>query len=301
MIIRVVGVLLVLVLLGAALWQHQRYLRVRRNILGDRQPLLYPGRTFHALMFVKIAPGQSLIDEIRALRSLIEAPGGGLLVYAGQVGATAVASEQLSNDWSGLLLAQYPSRKAYGEFSTRDEYRQGLARFENTYTHGVVRPAAQNQLVIQGLGLLRLGDILRRAPSSFPFVPVGDEARPAQRAKMKEMEQLDALRSVSEDAVVIFNLIKPGNAEQRRADRGYARQMMRGMAEGGYGPMHMGKAITIEGDAEFQQFAAIYYPGIDFFQRMLSSTFMSRIGGDKQLGDSLAVITVPILSQLDAQ
>jgi hypothetical protein len=100
---------------------------------------------------------------------------------------------------------------------------------------------------------------------------------------------------------VIFNLIKPGNAEQRRADRGYARQMMRGMAEGGYGPMHMGKAITIEGDAEFQQFAAIYYPGIDFFQRMLSSTFMSRIGGDKQLGDSLAVITVPILSQLDAQ
>jgi hypothetical protein len=32
---------------------------------------------------------------------------------------------------------------------------------------------------------------------------------------------------------------------------------------------------------------------------MLGSTFMSRIGGDKQLGDSLAVITVPILSQLD--
>jgi hypothetical protein len=49
MMIRVVGLLLVLVLLGAALWQHQRYLRVRRKILGDRQPLLYPGRTFHAL------------------------------------------------------------------------------------------------------------------------------------------------------------------------------------------------------------------------------------------------------------
>jgi hypothetical protein len=301
MIISVIALILILAALGAALWQHQRYLQVRRKILDDRQPLLYPGRTFHALMFVKIGPAQSLIDEFRALRSLIEAPGGGLLVYAGQVGATAVASEQLSNDWSGLLLAQYPSRKAYDEFSARDEYRQGLARFENAYTHGVVRPAALNLLVVQGLGLLRLGDLLRRAPSSFPFVPVGDEARPAQRAKMKEMERLDALRPVTEDAIVIFNLIKPGNAEQRSADRSYTRQMMSGMAEGGYGPMHMGKAITIEGDAVFRQFAAVYYPGIDFFQRMLGSTFMSRIGGDKQLGDSLAVITVPILSWLDVR
>lgn len=95
-------------------------------------------------------------------------------------------------------------------------------------------------------------------------------------------------------AVVIFNLIKPGSEAQRRADRSYSRKMLSGMAEGGYGPMHMGRAVTVEGDADFDQFVAVYYPGIDFVQRMIGSIFMSRIGGDKQLGDSLAVITVPI-------
>jgi hypothetical protein len=291
------AIILVVTALGAV-WQHQRYLQVRRQILGDRQEFIYPGKTFHALTLVKVGPGRSLIDGLRSFRRLIESPGGGHVVYAGQVGVAAVTSKQLSNDWSGLLLTQFPSREAYDEYSARDEVRAGLARFDNTYTHGVVRPAAMNLALVQGLGLLRLADIVRRAPSSFPFVPAGDDARPEQKAKMQEMEQLDALRGVCENAVVIFNLIKPGNAEQRKADRSYARQMMSGMAEGGYGPMHMGRAVTIEGDASFEDFAAVYYPGINFVQQMIGSTFMSRIGGGKQLGDSLALITVPILSQL---
>ena len=240
-----------------------------------------------------------MIDELRALRRAIEQPEGGRVVYAGQVGVAVVTSEQVPNEWSALVLAQYPSRGDYDRFSATDAYRAELARFENAYTHGVVRPAALNLAVVQGLLLLRLFDILRRAPSSFPFVPAGDEALPKQREKRKEVQQLDALRPLGENAVVIFNLIQPGNAEQRRADRSYSLKMMSGMAEGGYGPMHMGRAVTLEGEAAFRTFAAVYYPGIDFLQRMIGSTFMSRIGADKQLGDSLAVATVPILSQLD--
>ena len=294
MIIAGIALALLLVAFAGAVWQHRRYLRVRRGVLGDRQPLLYPGRTFHALTLVKVRPGSSAIDEVRALCGSIEAPGGGLVVYAGQVGLAVVTSQQVPNDWSGLVLAQYPSREAYERFCARDEYRQGLARFEHAYTHGVVRPALLNLMLVQGLLLLRLFDLLRGAPSSFPFVPVGEDATPRQRAKMKEVEQLDSLRPVSEDAVVIFNLIKPGSKEQRSADRSYTRAMMSGMAEGGYGPMHMGKAVTVEGSADFERFAAVYYPGIDFVQAMIGSTFMRRIGGDKQLGDSLAVATVPI-------
>jgi len=299
MIFRGLALILVFAALGAGVWQHRRYLRIRRKIADDRQPLLHPGRTFHALTLVKVGPGKSVIDEIRALRRVIEGPGGGLVVYAGQVGLAVVTSEQVPNDWSALVLTQYPSRQAHDRFFATDAYRTELARFEKTYTHGVVRPAALNLAVVQGLLLLRLFDILRRAPSSFPFVPAGDEALPKQRAKMKEVQQLDALRPLGENAVVIFNLIKPGNAEQRRADRSYSRKMMSGMAEGGYGPLHMGRAVTLEGDADFSLFAAVYYPGIDFVQRMIGSSFMSRIGGDKQLGDSLAVATVPILSRLD--
>jgi len=296
--IRVVALILFLALVGAGLWQHNRYLRIRRDILGDRQPLLYPGHTFHALTLVKTGANESVIEAMRGLRNLIETPGGGLVVYAGQVGAVAMASEQVSNDWSGLLLAQYSSRKSYDEFIARDDYREGIAGFEDFYTHGVDRPVALNLAIVQGLGLLRIADFLRRAPSSFPFVPAGDDADPRVKAKLKEIEALDPLRTISEDAVVIFNLIKPGNREQRSADRSYTRKMLRGMAEGGYGPMHMGKAMTIEGKADFDQFAAVYYPGIDFVQRMIGSTFMNRIAGDKQLGDSLALMTVPILDRL---
>jgi hypothetical protein len=292
--LQVVAIALVLVVVGAAIWQHRRYLRIRRRIVGDRQSLIYPSRSFHAVTLVKVHPGKDVVAAVRALCTSIEVPAGGRVVYAGQVGATGVASAQVPNDWSGIVLAQYPSRQEFDRFRASDEFRAGLAHFEYAYTHGVVRPAGLNLALPLGLLLLRLADLLRRAPSAFPLVPAGADARPAQRAKVEELKQLAALRGLSESAIVIFNLIKPGTSEQRSADRSYTRRMMSGMAEGGYGPMHMGRPVTVEGDAEFGQFVAVYYPGIDFFQRLIGSTFMSRIGGDKQLGDSLAVITVPI-------
>ena len=67
MLIRTIVLGLLVVVLGGALWQHHRYLRVRRDVVGDRQPLLYPGRTFHALTFVKVGVGKPVIDEVRAL------------------------------------------------------------------------------------------------------------------------------------------------------------------------------------------------------------------------------------------
>ena len=62
--------------------------------------------------------------------------------------------------------------------------------------------------------------------------------------------------------------------------------------------MHMGRSVTVEGDARFSSVAIVYYPGIDHMQEMMASTFMARIGEGKQQGDSLAVVTVPVLSKL---
>lgn len=70
------------------------------------------------------------------------------------------------------------------------------------------------------------------------------------------------------------------------------------MAEGGYGPMHLGRAISVEGNSRFAQFAAVYYPGIDHMHAMIGSAFMNRIGPGKQLGDTLEVATVPVLAKL---
>ena len=115
---------------------------------------------------------------------------------------------------------------------------------------------------------------------------------------MKDLEALEPYRDLGEDAVVVFNLIKPGDAAQRAADRAYLDSMMGAMAELAHGPMHAGRAVTVEGDARFSSVAIVYYPGIDHMQAMMGSTFMKRIGEGKQQGDSLAVVTVPFLSKL---
>ncbi|MAE96320.1 MAG: hypothetical protein CL910_16840, partial [Deltaproteobacteria bacterium] len=287
-----------LAIVGAVAWQHLRYLKLRRERVDDRQPLLHRARAFHAITYMKVAPDRSSIDALRALRDAVERPGGGRVVYAGLVGMNMVASSQIPNDWSALALVQYPSREAYEATAARDDYRELLAGFEGSYTHGAIRGAGLSLMAPVGLLLLRLRDIVLRKPPIFPFEPAGDEALPAQKVKMKEVEQLDAFRETKDDAVVIFNLIQPGNEEQRKADRSYGLEMLRGMAEGSYGPMHIGRAVTVEGDARFTQFIAVYYPGIDHMHAMIGSTFISLIGSGKQLGDSLAVATIPVLSKL---
>lgn len=285
-------------IVGAVLRQHFKYLRLRRHRVEDRQPLLYPARTFHAVMFLRVEEGRSVIDEVSRLRDVLEKKGGALVVYAGQAGMNMVASSQVSNDWDAIVLGQYSSREVFDRFRDSPDCGEAMARFAETYTHGVIRGSALNLVLPIGLLVIRLGDLLRRRPSMLPYVPVGDDAMPDLRRMMKRVERLDQFRDLKDDAVVIFNLIKPGNKNQRKADRSYTQQMISGMAEGSYGPMHIGRAVSVEGDARFNTFAVVYYPGIDHVQAMIGSTFMNRIGGGKQLGDSLAVATIPILSRL---
>ena len=98
--------------------------------------------------------------------------------------------------------------------------------------------------------------------------------------------------------MVIVNLLQPGTPEQRAADSAYTRRMMGLFATGGYGPMHFGTAVPLEGEARFSNVGIVYYPGVDHMKALVHSNFMARIGVDKQPGDSLAVVTVPILSRL---
>jgi hypothetical protein len=283
---------------GGGAWQHWRYLRARRGPVQDSQPLYHSRASFHIAICLKLASGDDVVGRVRALRDHIEASSSGRLVYAGQVGLTMIPSEQLSNDWDALLLLQFASRADFDALAASDDYRRLLARAVATHTHGFERSWLLNLMLPQALFLVRLGDLLRRKPASYPFTPVGADATPKLEAKMKEAEALNGLRHLGEDAVVIFNLLLPGNSQQRAADRSYTRRMVSGMAERGYGPMHMGKAVSVEGDARFERVAVVYYPGIDYFQEMLGSTFMNGIAGDKQLGDSLAVATIPIASKL---
>ena len=44
-------------LAAAALWQHLRYLEIRRERVDDRQPLLHRGSAFHGVVLLKVADG----------------------------------------------------------------------------------------------------------------------------------------------------------------------------------------------------------------------------------------------------
>ena len=290
----------------ASIWQHLRYLRVRRERVDDRQPLLYPGSTFHTVTLLKVEAAlgrEGELATLRALRDVIEAPGGGRVVYAGLVGVTMAESRQLANDWSAVVLAQYPSRDAFDRWHESADVGQVLGGYERSYVHGFQRSALLNLMLPIMLGAVRLRDLVLRREPILPFEPLADEdALPPIQMKRKEILKLDDYRDLRDDAIVIVNLIQPGTAQQRAADGAYTQEMMRGMAEGGYGPMHMGRAVGVESRGEgahrFKQFAAVYYPGIDHMHAMIGSAFINRIGPGKQLGDTLAVATIPVLSKL---
>ncbi len=112
------------------------------------------------------------------------------------------------------------------------------------------------------------------------------------------MEGLLADREYGKDALVVLNFIKNGSAEQRDANSGYGSEMFGLMAEMGNGPTHVGKAVTLEGEADFDNVVIVYYPGVEYFAEMIQSEFFTGIVGGKQLGDTLSSPTVPLLPHL---
>ena len=69
-------------------------------------------------------------------------------------------------------------------------------------------------------------------------------------------------------------------------------------ADVGNGPMHLGQAITLEGEADFDNVTIVYYPGVQYFADMIRSEFFTSIVRGKQLADTLSAPTVPLLPHL---
>ncbi len=289
---------LVVVALGAATWQHLRYLGVRRDAAQDRQPLIYGKDTFHVILFLRTEDDSddAVLAALRAFKQATESIDGLSWIYAGKVAANGGSSQQLGEiGWTACLLLQFDSRADY-EKAASDALGAALAAFPEVHAHGFDRPVAPNLLLPQGLGARRLLAILRREPSNFPFVPrEGDFTMPEVVQLAERMLEGERLNT---EAAVIFNLIAAGTPEQQKNDAAYVGRMMASMAEGGYGPIHMGRAVRVAGNAEFDNVAIVFYPGVRFFSEMIQSDFFQGIIGDKQLGDNQSTITVPVLDRL---
>jgi len=288
--------IVVLVVAAAMLWQHSRYVGIRREIVHDRQAIFHSGDAFHTVLFLASAPGSDVLEELRALKRATEGSEASW-IYAGKAVLRALESEQVGEkDWSAIVLLQYPSRETYEEHAETAELRTALGRFDEVYTQGFRRWRGVNVMVHQLFLAARTGQILRGRPSHFPFTRA-ESAENLPRAAEFAGRLLEE-RELGGDAVVIVNLLKDGSPEQQAANRGYGLAMFGAMAEGGYGIMHIGQAVRVERDYDFDQVAIVYYPGVDFFVDMIRSEFFQGISGDKQLGDTQAIITVPILDRL---
>ncbi len=301
---RILGLALVgmlLVVVAAMTWQHLRYLNKRRAVVQDHQPLLYSKEAFHALTFLRLEPGQDLLTAVRAFRDETHSLGGAKWVYAGKSIVTANPSSQIGPvDWSAVVLAQYPSREAYDEAAASERYRGALAAFAQTYTQGFKRPAVLNLFIHQFLLAKRARQLITFAPSLFPLQR--DATLAANPEAKAGLQRLLSEKEFGSEGMVIVNLVKNGNAEQRASNAAYGNRMMDGMAEGGYGPMHLGPAVRVEADDDldfdFDEVVLVYYPGVEFFADLARSTFFQGIIGGKTLGDTQTNLTVPILDRL---
>lgn len=290
--------ILFLALAAAMIWQHARYLNARRNNMMDRQPMLYPSAAFHVATFLDVAEGDDPIEQLSKLRQATEAPGRADWVYAG-LGGAALQSKQLGPiECDAAILVQYASRAVYDEVAKSQAFAQALSPFAGSYSIGLERPWHLNLAIHQFMLGLRFVDILHGGWTVEPLVPDTEGRISDASGGQDGPSRLREMRAINDRAVVVFNLMKEGTAEQRAADQAYGLKMIRRMASLAHGPMHVGRAVTVERDASFDNIVLMYYPGPDYMADMLESTFFRSIAGDKQPGDTLAVPTVPILDRL---
>jgi len=290
---------LLAVALVASAAQQYRYLRARRDAAADRQDLIHSRSVFHVVTLFALAPGQDLLD---GTRSLVEASerAGGKTIYAGKVVAHGLRSVQLpEEDWDAFVLAEFPSENGYRKAASDPAFQKVRAGFAQSYAMGMKRWPSVNFAIPLVMLALRTADYLSFQPARYPFRPATEGSSTLDReSRLRIVDGLRANIGYGKDAVVVLNFLKRGSAEQRKANSGYGLAMFRLMAEMGNGPLHVGRAVVLEGDADFDSVAIVYYPGVEYFAEMIQSDYFGDIVGGKQLGDTLAAPSVPLLPHL---
>ncbi len=291
---------LMAVLLIAMGWQHFRYLNWRRAAAQDHQPLLHSSSAFHVISYLRLEPGDDLAESLAKTREALEGAGGSQWIYAGKVVLMGLRSSQLGEaQWDAIVMAQYDSREAYDAVARSNAHSQAFAHFAASYHHGMQRSAALNLAMPMLFLGIRVADIVNGVPVIDPHDRASDEVLAGRGLTLHQNSPaLEAARAYNEDAVVVFNLALSGGAAEQEANRAYGRKMVGLFAANGHGPSHIGKSVTLEGDAEFDDVHIVYYPGLDYFISLMRSKFYNGIVGGKQLGDTQAIPTVPILDRL---
>jgi hypothetical protein len=271
-------------------------------VLFDRQDLFHSSDAFHVVSALKLKPGQELLEGVgRYVRGVEQQ--GAEVIYTGKVAFPRPRKSQQMPDleWEAFVVSQYATRDAWETAAVSEHYMGLKCEFTRVWSLGMARKATLNLVVSLAMLQKRIRHFFSRAPATYPFEPV---EVPADRRRQVDtqrifLEQVAAENEAfSEDALVIINFQKFGSASETRENSKYGDSMMSMLAEVGHGPVHLGRAVTLEDDVDFDQVAIVSYPGIKYFVEMVQSQFYTGIFGGKQLGDDLSSPTVPILQHL---
>jgi len=300
LLLAISGVVVVAILgVGVHLWNHAQ---LRRDVLFDRQALFHSADVFHVVSAIKLSPDQDLLEGVGAYVRGIEAQRA-KAIYAGKVAfpVPRKSSQMPDFEWEAFVVAQYPTRDAWEAVSASEAYQDLEGELTRVWSLGMERKAGANFGVSVAMLGLRVRHFLSGAEPTYPFdrVEVPDEKRAEAEVARKLLDQVvTENEAFSKHALVIINFQKRGNEAERRADAKYGTRMMSMLAEVGYGPVHMGRPVSLEDDVDFDQVVIVAYPGIRYFVEMVQSRFYTGIFGGKQLADDLSSPTVPILQHL---
>jgi uncharacterized protein (DUF1330 family) len=286
--------------LVAIVAQEYRYFEIRRDVVADHQAIFHSSSVFHVATLLTLSADQRLLTAVESFVDASEGAGGHV-VYAGKTFMSGSSPQVADEPWDAFVLVQFESRDAYAMASADPAYQKAREQFASSYAHGMQRSAVANLSVPVVLLAKRVWNYLTFTPNLYPFEPGESPAdMPAEVRDQKDqlLERLLANREYGSEAVVILNFLKEGDSGERKDMEGYGSAMLDLMAETGNGPVHLGGAVTVEGNASFDEVVIVYYPGVEYLAEMIQSKYFTGIFGRKRLGDSLGLLSVPLLPHL---
>ncbi|MEM6914104.1 MAG: hypothetical protein AAF511_09015, partial [Pseudomonadota bacterium] len=262
---------------------HQAFEQQRRQAVHDRQAAFHGDKLFHAVGMLRLGHDGDIAKALNPFYRAIEDNDHVEMIYAGEVIVNALSSEQLSQHfgediaWSASVLIQFDSRDHFETFTADPLVQQTLAPFDTVYWQGMKRSAIRNLMLPQIINFRRIVRFVTFRPKIMPFVPAETDPRRIEVRESLARASMDRGR----DAIVIVNFTKDGTPAEQKADAAYLSAMLDLMSEVNNGPIHTGDSVTVEGNAEFDYVALVFYPGSRYFKDMTGSTFYQSIYPNK--------------------
>lgn len=285
-------------ILMVLLIQQLRYLRIRRASAEDRQRMIYPAEAFHVIVFFKVFSGQKVVESVRKFTHQVLDGRPGRLIYAGEAGFTLQSAQLGVQSWDGLVMFEFPTRQIYTEGYT-ERYATARTVFADSYFHGLRRNRAASAFIPVYLLRLRVLDLLKGKWRADPLVSPPELASLPEYDDIRtRVSQLHALHEKNRRGLVVYSLVKRARPAPPSTANNLDIRLRARMAAHSHGPLHMGRAVSMEYNAGFDSIYAVHYPSARYYAQLLTSQYYHTLLNNYRLSDTMIVPTVPITDRL---